>query len=100
MLFVGLAKQQLHAYAEAAAWMRRSIEANRNQPIGHFFLGAFLAQLGMPSEARIAVQAGLVFDPGFTIRRFRVDQPSNDPTYLAGRERLCEGMRLAGVPEQ
>jgi TolB-like protein/class 3 adenylate cyclase/Tfp pilus assembly protein PilF len=99
MLFAGLAKQQLNAYAEAAAWMRWSIEANRNQPIGHFFLGAFLAQLGMPSEARAAVQAGLVFDPGFTIHRFRFDQPSNNPVYLAGRERLCESMRMAGVPE-
>jgi hypothetical protein len=24
---------------------------------------------------------------------------SDNPAYLAGRERSCEGMRLAGVPE-
>ena len=99
MLFVGLAKWQLNADAEAAAWMRRSIEANRNQSIGHFLLAAVLAKLGMQSEARAAVKAGLALDPGFTIHRFRVSKPSDNPTYLAGRERFCEGMRMAGVPE-
>jgi TolB-like protein/class 3 adenylate cyclase/Tfp pilus assembly protein PilF len=99
MLIVGLAKFQLNADAEAATWMRRSIEANRNQPIGHFLLAAVFARLGMPGEARAAAQAGLGFDPGFTIRRFRSDEPSDNPTYLAGRERLYEGLRLAGVPE-
>jgi tetratricopeptide (TPR) repeat protein len=99
MLIVGLAKWQLNADAEAAAWIRRSIEANRNQSIGHFLLAAMLAQLGMPGEARAAVQAGLALDPGFSIHRFRVSQPSDNPTYLAGRERFCEGMHMAGVPE-
>jgi TolB-like protein/class 3 adenylate cyclase len=99
MLIVGLAKWQLNADAEAAAWMRRSIEANRNQSIGQFLLAAVLAQLGMPGEARAAVQAGLALDPGFTIHRFRVSEPSDNPTYLAGRERFCEGMHMAGVPE-
>ena len=32
-------------------------------------------------------------------RRFRANVPSDNPTYLAGRERFCEGMRMAGVPE-
>jgi TolB-like protein/class 3 adenylate cyclase len=100
MWILGLAKFQLNADAEAAAWMRRSIEANRNQPIGHFLLGAVLAQLGQPSEARAAVQAGLVFDPGFTIGRFLIGEASDNPTYLAARARLCEGLRLAGVPER
>jgi TolB-like protein/class 3 adenylate cyclase len=99
MLIVGLAKSQLDADAEAAAWMRRSIEANRNQPIGHFLLAAALAHLGMLGEARAAVRAGLVFDPGFTIHRFRASEPSDNPTYLAGRERFYEGLRMAGVPE-
>ena len=29
----------------------------------------------------------------------RVNASSDNPTYLAGRERIYEGMRLAGVPE-
>jgi len=42
---------------------------------------------------------GLALDPSFTIRRFRASSPSDNPTYLAGRERILEGMRTAGVPE-
>jgi TolB-like protein/class 3 adenylate cyclase len=99
MWILGLAKFQLNADAEAAAWMRRSLEANRNQPIGHFLLAAVLAQLGMPGEARASVQAGLAFDPGFTIHRFLAGEASDNPTYLAARARLCEGLRMAGVPE-
>jgi tetratricopeptide (TPR) repeat protein len=99
MHFVGRAKLQLGADAEAAAWYRRSIEANRNYPLAHFSLAAALGLLGAVDEARTAAKAGLALDPGFTIRRVRATKRSDNPTYLAGRERLCMGMRLAGVPE-
>jgi hypothetical protein len=58
-----------------------------------------LALLGALDEARNAAQAGLALDPGFTIRRYRSSSPSNNPIFLAGRERIYEGMRMAGVPE-
>ena len=79
--------------------MRRGIEANRNFPIAHFFLAAALALLGALDEARAAAQAGLALNPSFTIRRYRTNAASDNPTYLAGRERIYEGMRMAGVPE-
>jgi tetratricopeptide (TPR) repeat protein len=100
MTCVGVAKIQLGADAEAAAWLRRSIEANRNFAFGHFGLAAALALLGTLDEARNAVKAGLVRDPEFTIRRVVATRLSDNPTYLAGRERICEGMRSAGVPER
>jgi TolB-like protein len=100
MWILGLAKFQLNAEAEAAAWMRRSLEANRNQPIGHFLLGAVLAHLGLLDGARAAVQEGLTFEPGFTIHRFNVGESGKDPTYLASRARLTAGLRMAGVPEK
>lgn len=99
MWILGLAKFQLGDDAGAAAWMRRSLEANRNQPIGHFLHAAVLAQLGMHGEALASVQAGLAFDPGFTIKRFLAGEASDNRTYLAARARLCEGLRMAGVPE-
>lgn len=99
MFSVGLAKLQLAADNEAARWLRRSVDANRNYPFAHFALAATLGLLGAIDEARTAAKAGLALVPSFTIRRFRVDASTNDPTYLAGRERMCEGMRLAGVPE-
>jgi tetratricopeptide (TPR) repeat protein len=99
MHVVGLAKLQLGADAEAASWLRRSIEANRNYPMAHFALAAALGLLSALDEARTAAMAGLALNSGFTIRRLRATQPSDNPTYLAARERFCKGMRLAGVPE-
>jgi TolB-like protein/Flp pilus assembly protein TadD len=100
MLFVGIAKAQLGRDAEAAVWLRRSIEVNRNFPLAHFHLAEVLALLGELDEARAAAQAGLALDPGFNLHRYRVNALSDNPVYLAGRERSCEGMRLAGVPER
>jgi TolB-like protein/class 3 adenylate cyclase/tetratricopeptide (TPR) repeat protein len=99
MHFIGVAKMQLGADAEAAAWLRRSIEANRNSPLTHFVLAGVLGLQGLLDEARKATAEGLAFNPGFTIRRLRAATPSNDPEFLAGRERLYEGLRLAEVPE-
>jgi hypothetical protein len=55
--------------------------------------------LGSPDPASAAAKAGLALDPSFTIRRYRDGAYSDNPTFLAKRERVCEGMRLAGVPE-
>ena len=38
--------------------------------------------------------------PSATIPRFRTNAPSHNPTFLAKRERVYEGMRMAGVPEE
>ena len=65
----------------------------------HFQLAAALAHLGQLNEARAATQAGLALNPTFTIARFRAMPPSDNPTYLAQRERFIDGMRKAGVPE-
>lgn len=100
MLFVGIAKAQLGKDEEAIVWLRRSIEANRNFPLAHFHLAEALALLGELDEARAAARAGLALDPGFNLHRYRVNALGDNPAYLAGRERSCEGMRLAGVPER
>jgi TolB-like protein/Tfp pilus assembly protein PilF len=97
----GLAKAQLGADAEAVVWLRRGLDANRNYSVAHFHLAAALSLLGELDEAQAAVQAGLALDPGFTIRRYRdaTNARSDNATFLAGRERTIEGMRMAGVPE-
>jgi hypothetical protein len=60
-----------------------------------------LARLGELDEARAAVQTGLSLDPTFTIRRYAAATKarSDNPTFLAWRDRAIEGMRMAGVPE-
>ncbi|MET4118378.1 TolB-like protein/Tfp pilus assembly protein PilF [Bradyrhizobium sp. JR1.5] len=99
MYCVGMAKLQLDADADAADWLRRSIETNRNYPLAHFALAAALGLLGALEEGRTAAKAGLALNPGFTIHRLRAAKSSDNPTYLAWRERLYEGLRLVGVRE-
>ena len=83
----------------------RGATVDRGQPKlsgAHFYLAAALAQLGRLDEARSEVKAGLALNPAFTISRFRgLAAMSDDPTYLDRElERILEGMRKAGVPEQ
>jgi hypothetical protein len=51
------------------------------------------------NEARAATQAGLTLNPTLTISRLRAVVPSDNPTYLAQRERIYDGMLKAGMPE-
>jgi tetratricopeptide (TPR) repeat protein len=99
MAFAGAAKMALGADAEAVAWLRRSVEVNRNLPLAHFLLAAALALMGSLDEARASAKAGLALDPDFTIDRFRASSPSSNPVYLAQRERAIEGLRLTGLLE-
>jgi TolB-like protein/Flp pilus assembly protein TadD len=99
LMVTGFSKFQLAADTEALNWLLRSLEANRNYPLTHFGLAAALALLGSDEQARAAAMAGLALDPGFTVRRFRDGASSDNAIYLAERERVYEGMRLAGVPE-
>ena len=99
MVYVGIAKSALGYDEEAVAWLNRSIELNPNNPVPYFFLAAALARLGRPGEAHDAARAGLELNPGFTIARFQSLTFSDNPVYLAQRERVCAGMRMAGMPE-
>ena len=101
LMFVGAAKIYLGSHEEAIVWLRRSIEANRNNPLSHVFLAAALAVLGRPDEARAAARAALSLNPQLTIARFEVffAQFSENQINLAGRDRIIEGVRTAGVPD-
>jgi TolB-like protein/class 3 adenylate cyclase len=94
----GVAKLMLGADAGAVVWLRKSLEANRNYPLVHFYLGAALVFLQKPDEARAAIKEGLKLDPKFTMRR-RLRWMSDHPTFRAQAKRIRDGMRMAGVPE-
>ena len=96
----GLAKTFLGDFEQALPWNKKSIEANRNNPWAYFYLAACLAHLGRLDEARHEVTAGLAVNPKFTIARCRAGFVSDNAVFLAQRERMIEGMRKAGVPEQ
>ena len=99
MSIAGDAKLFLGKDEEAVALFGRSIALNRNNPYTHFLLGADLANLGRPDEARAAVQAGLALNPEFTMRRYLAGAASEHPTFLAQRDRVVAGLRAADVPE-
>ena len=80
MTFAAFAKMLLRSDADAVTWLRRGIEANRNFPLAHFLLAAALALLGELEQARAAAQAGLARNPSFTIRIFRTNAVSDNPT--------------------
>jgi tetratricopeptide (TPR) repeat protein len=96
-----VAKLHLGSYEQAVAWLRRSVEANRNYPLAVFHLAAALAQLDRLDEAQSAVKAALALSPTFAISRVRASRMARTdaPTCLAQLELLFEGLRKAGVPE-
>ncbi|WP_247477916.1 hypothetical protein [Bradyrhizobium sp. 169] len=71
---------------------------NPNVAMAHFFLAAAFALSGRAADAREERNAGLELDPHFTVARFRNERRSENPTFLAQRERIYEGLSLAGVP--
>jgi hypothetical protein len=84
---------------EAVTRLRHAIETKRNFQPAHFYLAVALARLDRLDEARIAAKDGLSIDPTFTIRRYRADAPSDNPVFLAQRQRIYEMMRRVGLPE-
>jgi TolB-like protein/class 3 adenylate cyclase/Flp pilus assembly protein TadD len=96
----GDAKLFLGSDEEAVERLRGALALNRNNPYTNFLLGAALAHLGRLEEAKAAVQAGLTLNREFTLRRYRAGAASDNPTFLAQRERVVAGLRMAGVPEE
>ena len=97
----GVAQSYLGADEAAVHWFKRSIETNRNiAPFVHFFFAAALAHLGRIEDARASALAGLALDPNFSVAQFHDSSPTDDPTCLAQRMRIADGLRKAGLPEK
>jgi TolB-like protein len=98
--YIAAAKLLLGADEEAIVWYRRAIKINPNYPIGHLYLAAALEGLGRHDEARTEAQTARTLNPSLTIRRIRAGAQSDNAVFLKQRERVIEGMRKAGVPEE
>jgi TolB-like protein/class 3 adenylate cyclase len=99
LLTAGFAAFLLGRNEEAASWLRRSIEANRNFALCHFVYAAALANAGRMDEARSEITTGLALDPQFTIANFQSAVWSDNPVYLAQLARIIDDMRRAGAPK-
>ena len=100
MVYAGAAKLYLGSDEDAVARLSKAVEINQNYALAHFLLSAALALLGRLQKARTAARSGLLLEPTFTVRRYRSGASSDNPTFLSQRERIYDGMRKAGVPEE
>lgn len=79
---------------------RRGIAALPSNAFAHATLAAADALGGRSDEAATALAAFLKLWPDATVARYDDSRRSTHPVYLAQRERLYEGLRKAGLPQQ
>jgi TolB-like protein/Flp pilus assembly protein TadD len=83
LMFAGYAKTLLGEWEDAMTRLRKSLDANPNNPWASFHLAACLAHLGRLDEARAAARAGAAVNPRFTIRRLRAFGESDNAPCLS-----------------
>jgi adenylate cyclase len=101
-LIKGAAYLMLRQDDQATEWFRRSLAVNPNYPLVQAYLAAALALSGHDTEAHEALARYLSL-PGTrskTVTAFKKQAASDDPVYLAQRERVYQGLRNAGLPEE
>jgi adenylate cyclase len=88
----------------AIEWLRRTLKIAPEIPIQHALLASTLALAGRQAEASEALKQYLSLKgtTSKTIAEFRPQHRalSDNPKWLAYSDRLVEGLRKAGMPEQ
>jgi TolB-like protein/Flp pilus assembly protein TadD len=96
----------LKRYDQAIEQARQAIAINPNYvPWAHTFLVAALALTGHDADARETLQRYLALPstgPLKTIKAWKARQMSlgSDPRFVEMNERMCEGLRKAGMPAE
>lgn len=98
----GLAHIMQRRDDRAVACLRRAVANNPKFPSPVAYLAAALALTGQDAEARetLAQYLSLPGSKTRTIAAWRAMAYSNNPAYLAFRERIHEGLRKAEMPEE
>jgi TolB-like protein/DNA-binding winged helix-turn-helix (wHTH) protein/cytochrome c-type biogenesis protein CcmH/NrfG len=98
----GLARIVLREDERAVACLRRAVANNPEFPTPVANLAAMLALTGQEAEARETLKEYLSLRGARTrtIAAWRAMAYSDNPIYLASRERIYEGLRKAGMPEE
>jgi len=98
-MFEGVAYLHLRRDAEAIEVLTRSVQGNPRSGFGHLFLASALGLSGRAEQGRQHVAELRRMHPEFTLARMREREPSDAPAFLAQRQRVYEGLRLAGLPD-
>jgi tetratricopeptide (TPR) repeat protein len=99
-LFMHLQAQalyQLGRYPEAAALLKRRILRNPDTDTSRVWLAAAYGQMGQFEEARGAWREALRVNPAFSLEHRRKALPYKNTEDF---ERVVEGLRKAGLPEE
>jgi TolB-like protein len=96
---IGTADVYLGQTVRGVESLRKSVEIYPNWPHAQFALAGALPLVGLLAEADEVCATARCLAPNFTVAKFRNEAKSDNPVYLAQREYLYQGMRLAGVPE-
>ena len=96
---VGAADLYLGRFERAVERMRNTVDMSPRCAIAHLALASALALTGRHGEAAQACALGRRIDPDFTLRKIRSEPMSDNPIYLAQRQRFVDGLREAGLPE-
>ena len=96
MAAAGQAMILAERYDEAVRWSARAVREAPDLAYAQRALAASLALAGRAAEAGRARQALLAIEPGFSVGGFRSRLPLHE---TAAMRALCDGLRLAGLPE-
>jgi TolB-like protein/DNA-binding winged helix-turn-helix (wHTH) protein len=99
--FIGIAELHLGHFTEAVSWLARAVEADTGAPTAlmrAYYISA-LALAGRVTEARAALTEFQKWNPSASISAFRNKAYSTEPGFVTQRERLYEGLRIAGLSE-
>jgi adenylate cyclase len=102
---LGRALIQIGRDGEAVEALRLAVHSNPHFARGRAYLAAAEALVDNVDQARLHLAKLDELDPDMTIKRFAEERSSVpldavSPSYLCGNERLLNGLRRAGMPEE
>ena len=97
--YEGMALLHLGQDMAAVQSLAEGSKATPPAPFAHLYLASALALCGRIEEARAQVAQFPQRYPGVTLSRWRALEVSDAADFLKQRERVYEGLRLAGMPE-
>ena len=99
LVILGMAELYLGRLARALEHLQRAVAINPNCGCAQMGLAVALALAGRDLEAAECCMVARRLTPDFTISKYRSEAMSENPVYLAQRQRFCDGLRRLGVPE-
>jgi predicted Zn-dependent protease len=99
LAIAGMAMLHLGRDEEAVSWLTRAVDTGTPVALHQAYLASALALVEREQAASEALALFREAKPAATIARLRAAAYSTEPDFVAQRERLYTGLRLAGLPD-